>query len=219
MYPAPHMATVANPAAAAESPPGSLYGLYRGDENLLYGSINLGMKMFGVSAAYRQEGVSENKVDIYEGSLGISSGILMVGGTFRSVESDDEDGDVSFMVDLDVLRFGVVARDISGGTDRLDFGLGFRMSDRYYFEVDLKKYEPFERKEYLADVSFVVNEHDWTIGVGYDTEYRNEELQEGHIHAGFALKILESAFLDLHYRLMTQEWSGDHWNGGFRLIW
>jgi hypothetical protein len=217
LYAAPHMATVMNPAVAAEGPPMSFYGLYRGDEKIPYASFGLGLKKVGLGASFRQEG--PNKTDVYEGSLALNSEFIMIGGTYRKVSGIGEDGDISLMFDLGALRTGAVFRSVSNGANRVDAGLALKMKDRYYLELDLKKYDPFEQKNYLADLSFVVNEIDWTLGVGYDTEYVSNELQEGHLHAGVAIMILSSAYFDLHYRLQTQEWSGDNWNAGLRIFW
>ncbi|MBP7843467.1 MAG: hypothetical protein KA116_01510 [Proteobacteria bacterium] len=219
MYPAPHLATVVNPAVAGEAPPGTLYGLYRAQEELPYGSLTLGMKTLGLSAAYRQEGTQSNKQDIYEGAVGLRSDFIMVGGTYRSTGGNSDDGDVSIMFDLSNFRAGVVARSISNGANRLDFGVALRTSDNLYLELDIKKDKPYDQKDYLADASFVVDVTNWSLGVGYDTNYSNAKLQKGHVHAGMSLMLSDNLYIDAHYRLQTQEWSADNWNGGLRMIW
>jgi glycosyltransferase involved in cell wall biosynthesis len=70
-----------------------------------------------------------------------------------------------------------------------------------------------------ADASFVVDVTNWSLGVGYDTNYSNAKLQKGHVHAGMSLMLSDNLYIDAHYRLQTQEWSADNWNGGLRMIW
>ncbi|NCN28151.1 hypothetical protein GW915_11295 [bacterium] len=216
IYPAPNFATVLNPAAIVDSPNISLLGLYRFDPKTPFVSLTTSAGFWGAGISYREEGTDTN---IIEGSLGLTSTFILLGGTFRKVNDQEANADVAIMFDLGGLRLGAVLRDVDGGADRVDTGIAFKLADNAYVEFNIKKGRPFNDKVYLGDAAVVLHAHDWTIGVGYDFWIdENKKVQDGDIHAGVSLMLANNFYADVHYRLMNQEWQAQDWSAGARLL-
>lgn len=216
LYASPNHALFENPAVLVDSPRLSVEGLYKTEGKGIHASAVAGFGMVGVGGGWRKE--TSDAENTYEGGVGLAVGRLSLGGAVRKVGSGGLDGDAAAMFDFTSLRLGAVARGISGGTNRIDAGVGFMMN-QITFEFDVKKPKPFSDGNWFFDAGLALAVGPLSAGVGYDfSKVEGTSGMHGDVHAGLGFSIGNRLVLEGYYRPMAQEWNDGKWAVGAKAM-
>lgn len=217
----PSYATVVNPASVASAPSASLAASYRTEVRNPFISFVGSTGFVGIGAAYRQEnrlnsGKKDATNDVMEAALGMRLLFLSLGGTARKVENQRSDFDASAMLDMGPFRIGAVLRDMDKGPDRIDGFLGIKLAN-LHLEFNAKKPKPFEGKYWLVDAGLAFVTPSFSLALGYDFSYYDNKANNGEVHGGLSIRILDNMFIEGMYRPFVQEWTTHDWLAGARL--
>jgi hypothetical protein len=209
VYPTLNHALIVNAAALVDSPRASLQGAYMIDPENIHASITSGGGAYGLGAGFRQQG----KSSVEELGLGLKANILNLGLTARSSEFKNFDFDVGVAFDMGQFRLASVLRNVSGGVNRYDFGLGFLIHEAT-LEFDAKWNG---NKLWLFDTALSLG-NKLAVGVGYTFSMLDGKFYEGDLHAGLSAELARNISAEAFYRPHPQEWSTGDWGVGAKIV-
>jgi hypothetical protein len=217
-FPSSADATFLNPAALADGSLSNFRGVWlvESEEPLFHVTGATSSAGFGVG--YQRVNANPSDLNFFEFGLGFNLSQAKLGFNIHSTNGENINGDMGLIVDFASTRMTLLTRAVSGGVDRIDFGLGYSESD-YRIEFNVKKPTPFDNFDVLAfDLGFAVQARPFTLSLGMDFLYQQNSFSDFDFHAGLDIALSKALSLQGYYRPWPQERGGQEWVAGFKYI-
>jgi len=214
VFPGQNESVYVNPTGLAEGTSLSLLGAYLIDSEALF---------MGLAGTYGSAGLGATFVKPTNGGIlhtgfGVNLGNALLGTSLYSIDGSALDANIAFSLELQSIRLAGIVRGISGGLNRVDLGIGYKMNQAH-FEFSVKKVTFINDDRLFFDSGIVVAAQSFTFSFGVDFSYTNNSFGEASIHAGTDIKITQGLATQIQYRPAPHELpAGGDWSAGIRWI-